>query len=108
HGVIGDDQGGQGELLHVGPLLLGTRQYDRVDTGVRAYSRQYLREQRIRAAVIQRDVGWRAEDDHDAVGVHAQLLESVRVGLEVGQVVLLLDPRVLEELVGPDAESLQA
>ena len=79
HGVIGNDQGRQGELLDVGPLLLGAGQHDRMDTGVRAYSREYLREERIRAAVIERDVGRRANHHHDPLRVDAQLLERVRV-----------------------------
>ena len=55
------------------------------------------REERIRVPVVERDVGRRAQDDERSLRVDLPLLERPRVGLEVGEVVLLLEARVLEE-----------
>jgi hypothetical protein len=57
-------------------------------------------------AVVERDVGRRAHDDREsAVTFHAQRLEDPGVGREVGEVVLLLEPGELLELLplGADA-----
>ena len=45
-------------------------------------------------AVVERDVGRGADDGQRLVGVQAELVEHGAVGLEVGQVVLLLQPLV--------------
>ena len=59
---------------------------------------EHLGEERIRAAVVERDVGRRADDDERSRGIELEALEHGAVRLEVGQVVLLLQPRVLQEL----------
>src|SRR5207342_90528 len=106
-GVVRDDQRGQGEAPDVLALLLGTRQNHGVDTRVRPDPREDLREQGIRLAVIERDIRRWAHDDHHALSVDAHLLERVGVYLEVGEIVLLLETRISEQLLRPDAESLQ-
>jgi hypothetical protein len=57
--------------------------------------------------VIERDIRRWAHDDHHALSVDAHLLERVGVDLEVGEIVLLLETRISEQLLRPDAESLQ-
>ncbi len=54
--------------------------------------------------MVERDVWGSPDDDEDAIPVDEQLGEHARVGLEVVEVVLLLQPRVLEELRRADAE----
>ena len=65
-----------------------------------------LREERVRVPVVERHVGRRPQDDEHARRVDAEPLEQRPVGLEVGEVVLLLQPRVLHELRRPDAVRL--
>jgi hypothetical protein len=55
-------------------------------------------EQLVRPAVIERDVRRRPQHGHHALALDAELVQYVRVRLEVGQVVLLLEPRVLAQL----------
>src|SRR5439155_11354270 len=57
-----------------------------------------LGEGRVRLAVVQRYVRWWAQHDEGAGRVASPLLEHTFVSLEVGEVVLLLEPRVLEQL----------
>jgi hypothetical protein len=57
--------------------------------------------------VIERDIRRRADDDHDALGVDSHLLERAGVDLEVGEIVLLLEARISEQLLRADAEPLQ-
>ena len=48
--------------------------------------------------MVERHVGRRADDDEDAAPVDAESLDRARVGLEVGQVVLLLETGVAAKL----------
>src|SRR5436305_3553686 len=57
-----------------------------------------LGEERVRMPVVERDVRRGAEDDEHALRVDRPCVENRRVGLEVGEVVLLLQAGVLEEL----------
>ena len=57
-----------------------------------------LREERVRVPVVERHVGRRPQDDEHARRVDAEPLEQRAVGLEVREVVLLLQARVLDEL----------
>ena len=57
-----------------------------------------LREERVRVPVVERHVGRRPQDDEHARRVDAEPLEQRPVGLEVREVVLLLQARVLDEL----------
>ena len=66
-----------------------------------------LWEERVRMAVIGRDVGRRPEDDQHSVAVDVQVVEHARIGLEVREVVLLLQARVAEQLGWPDTETLE-
>jgi hypothetical protein len=66
------------------------------------------REERIRLPVVERDVRRRAEDDEDLGGVDVEALEQRAVRFEVGEVVLLLQSRILDELRRPRAVAAQA
>ena len=72
-------------------------------TRVRAHALEHPREQGVGGTVVERDVGRGPEDDDHAVPVHSEPVQHARVGLEVGEVVLLLEARVLDELLRPDA-----
>ena len=50
------------------PLRLGARQHHRVHALVAAEAVEHLREERVRLAVVERDVGRRADDDDDPLG----------------------------------------
>ena len=63
------DQRGQGEALDQLALRLGAREDDRVNVLVGAQPLQDFGEERVRLAVVERDVGGRADDDDDAPGV---------------------------------------
>jgi len=108
HGMLRYEHGRQLERAHVLALLSGAWQHDGLHVGIAADVRQDLREQRVRLAVIERDVGRRADDHEDAAGIEAETRRQAGVGLEVGQVVLLLQARILEQLVGPDAVAAQS
>src|SRR5437868_13620674 len=66
-----------------------------------------LREERIRVAVIERDVRRRWQDDEDAVGVDPPAVQQPRVWLEVGKVVLLLQAGIPQQLRGSDSKALE-
>jgi hypothetical protein len=66
------------------------------------------REQRVRVAVIERDVGRRAQHHEHTRRVDAPVGEHGRVGLEVRQVVLLLQARILLQLRRHRAVGLEA
>jgi hypothetical protein len=57
---------------------------------------EHLWKERVRAAVVERDVRRCANDHERAGGVDLEGRERGRVGLEVGEVVLLLQARVLQ------------
>ncbi len=85
-------------------LLPGARQYDRLRP---AQPFQDLREEVVLEPVIERH-GRRRADNRDRLGrVQAQLGQNRRIGLEVVQVVLLLETRVAPEL-GGGAVTLEA
>jgi hypothetical protein len=97
-GLLGDDHRRQGERAHVVALLLGPRDHERVHVLQVAEVLEGHREQRIRMAVVQRDIGRRAQHDEDALGIEVPVGEDSRVGLEVREVVLLLQAGVLLQL----------
>ena len=98
-GVLGDDHRREPQPLHVGALLVGARDHDRVHLLVAAEALERAREHRVAVAVVERDVGRRPQDDEDPRLVDAEVAERGGVGLEVGEVVLLLQSRVAAELV---------
>ena len=57
-----------------------------------------LREERVRMPVVQRDVGRRPQHHEHAFGLDAQLVQHRGIGLEVSEVVLLLQPRIAKQL----------
>ena len=57
---------------------------------------EHLPEERVAVAVVERHLRRRSHDGKHARGIDA--VEDGRIGLEAGQVVLLLDPRVLTQL----------
>jgi len=67
-----------------------------------------LREERIGVAMVERDVGRWAQHDEHAVRVDAELLRHCSVGLEVREVVLLLEPGIPQKLRRLDAEASEA
>ena len=56
------------------------------------------REERVRLPVVERDVRGRADEDEHVRLVEPELVEGAAVGLEVREVVLLLQARVLPQL----------
>src|SRR5581483_4104268 len=80
-----------------------SREDERVDSLVAPEVLERLREERVRLPVVERDVRRRAEYDEHAVRVELPRVEDVRVRLEVGQVVVLLQTRVADELVADGA-----
>ena len=58
--------------------------------------------------MVERDVRRRAEDDDHALRVDAEVGGHRRVGVEVGEVVLLLQPGIADELGRANAEALEA
>ena len=58
--------------------------------------------------MVERHVGRRPQHADDPPGVDAELLEDGRVGLEVVEVVLLLEPRVAEHLLRLGAVGCEA
>ena len=66
------------QLPHVIALLIGARDYDRVDAPVPSEALEHAREQRIAPPVVEGDVGWRPEHGHDARPVDIQAIESRR------------------------------
>ena len=103
-GTISDGRRGCARI----PLLRAAGQDDRMHAALPSQVGKQAREERVRAAVVERDVRRRADDDECPLPVDEQLVEDGRVGLEVVQVVLLLEPRVLEELRRADAEARHA
>ena len=58
--------------------------------------------------VVERDVGRRADDDEDPSAIEAELVQHRLVGLEAGEVVLLLEPGEAPDLAGARAEAVEA
>src|SRR5205085_3319332 len=83
------------------------RDDDRLHGVVPAQALEHLREERVRATVVERHVGRRADDHERAGGVDRPLRKHGWVWLEAGEVVLLLQPFVAAELLGPDAVALE-
>ncbi len=106
-GAVGDDHRRQVELSHELALLLGPRQHDRLHLRMGAEEVEGLWEERIGMTVVERDVGRWAQDDEDSAAVDAEELEHAWVGVEVGEVVLLLEARVTLQLWRSHAESLE-
>ena len=63
-----------------------------------AQALEHLREQRVLEAVVERDLGRRAHHHDRLAAVEPELVEHGRVGLEVRQVVLLLEAGVAAQL----------
>ena len=88
--ALGDD-----EAVELRALLGDAGQHD----GLRAaQAREDVGEDVVLEAVVQRDHRRRAHDGQRLGAIEAQLVEDRRVGLEVGEVVLLLQPRVARSL----------
>ena len=66
---------------------------------------EHLVEERVAVAVVDGDLGRRSHGDEHATAVESKDVEHTRVGLEVGEVVLLLQPREPDRLA-PVAPSL--
>ena len=98
HRPIGDEERGQSERAYESPLLGRAGKDDGVDVSPPAEHLEQAQEERVWPAVVEGDVGGRAENDHDAVSVDAELVEHERIGSEVGQVVLLLEAGIADEL----------
>jgi hypothetical protein len=77
-------------------LLFGAWDHDGVHTFEPAQEVERLREEWIRMPVVERDVRRGPKDDEHAVAVDTQSLEHRRVRLEVGEVVLLLQPGIAQ------------
>ena len=77
-------------------LLGRAREHHRL--GLLAQPLEHPREQRVLEAVVERHLGRRAHDGDGPRRIEPQLPEHGRVGLEVRQVVLLLQPRVAAQL----------
>ena len=67
-----------------------------MDPVVAAEPVEHLGEERVRLAVVERDVGRRPDDDDDPLVVDAEPAQRLGVGLEVVEVVLLLQARIGE------------
>ena len=75
-------------------LGVDARQHHRLRPRLRggcAQALEHAREEVVVEAVVERHLGRRAHDEDGAGAVEPQLIEDRRVGLEVGQVVLLLE-----------------
>ena len=79
----GHDERRQLQAPHVLALVVGAWQHDGVLVVVAAEPAQHLREQRVRLAVIQRDIGWRPDHDHDPARIHPQPIEDPGVRFEI-------------------------
>ena len=86
---------------------VGARHDERVHVLRAAEMLERLREERVRVAVVERDVGRRAQHDEHARRVDAELARAASGRAEVGEVVLLLQARVLDELRRLDAVRLE-
>ena len=95
------------ELPNVLALLVGSRDDDGLDTLLTAEPVEQPREERVRPAVVQGDVRRRPHEDEDVRLVEAELVQRSAIGLEVGQVVLLLQARVAAQLRRADAVAFQ-
>ena len=106
-GGLRQDHRRERERAHVLALLLGARQDERVHVLEPSEVVERHREERVRVPVVERHVGRRPQHDEHARRVDGELLEQRAVGLEVGEVVLLLQPRILEQLRRHGAVLLQ-
>ena len=106
-GVLGDDAA-TGARAPGSPSRCsgGAREDDGVHGSSRPSRSSTSREERVPVPVVERDLGRRAHDDEHARRVDARR-RAPRVRLEVGEVVLLLDARVADELRRPRAEACE-
>src|SRR6266511_5696111 len=74
--TLRDDERGKLEARDVGALRGGAWKDDGVNSLVAPEVKQDLGEQRVRLAVVKRDVRWRSQDDDDAVGVDPEAVEE--------------------------------
>src|SRR5262249_61791689 len=103
----GDEQRRQVEPSDDPALLLGWGEDDRLYLRVGTEEVERLWEERVRVPVVERHVRRRTQDDKDTAGVDAEPVEHSWVGLEVREVVLLLEARVALQLWRPHAEPRQ-
>ena len=68
---------------------------------------EHLGKERVRLAVIERDVRRRPDHDDHLLPIEPELIQHPLVGAEIGEVVLLLETRVLEELLRAGAVPLK-
>src|SRR5207247_590813 len=70
--VLGHDHGRKREAPHVVPLLGGPGEDDSLHALLAAEEGENLREERVRLAVVERDVRRRPHDDEDPVAVEPE------------------------------------
>ena len=105
--VLGHHKTGHpGQLAALGVHARQHHRLQAVRGGGLAQALQDPREQVVLEAVVERDLRRRPHDDDRARRVEAQLAEHARIGLEIGQVVLLLQALVRADLA-PCAVALQ-
>ena len=81
---------------------------DGVDSRVAPEPLENVSEERVRLAVVQRDVRRSSHDDDGALAIQPELIEDSRVGRESVEVVLLLQARVAANLRGACTEAVEA
>ena len=106
-GVLGHDHRGQAQGADAVALVGGAGEHHGDHVVAMADPVEHGVEQRVREPVIERDVRGRPQDDADAAAVKAERSRHRGVGLEPGQVVLLLQPRVAHEPRRAHAEAAQ-
>jgi hypothetical protein len=105
HGVRRHDERGQPERADRCPLLVGARKHHGLNRHVRAEPLEHAREERISVPVVERDLRGRPHDYEHARPVEP--CDRLRCGLEVGEVVLLLQSLVAAQLRRPRSEAGQ-
>ena len=106
--ALGNDRRRQGERADVRSLLVRARKDDGVNVVAATQQLERPREERVAAAVIERDIRRWAEHDEDAAGADSERARDIRVGLEVGEVVLLLQAGIAGELRRLEAVTREA
>jgi hypothetical protein len=89
-------------------VLLGRAgQHDGVHGGVGAESLEHVGEEGIPVPVVQRHLGWRADDGDHATRLDPERPRHGGVGLEAPEVVLLLQPWIAAGLGCEGAEAVE-
>ncbi len=93
-GVFGLDHGWKPARSYRRALLARPRQHDDLRSRVRPDAVEHIAEERVPVPVIERDIRRSPNDDEHPLPVEPELVEDAGVGLEVAQVVLLLQAGV--------------